>query len=233
MKKPAAAILPSDFGDLLKNMKTLGYSDSSRYNVKVAVNHCFKFGINHRLLSGLAVPPTTGFNISRKESKRPDILTLGEIEKLLEEAARQNHAWYAVWKCALHSGGRSGELYELRRKDIDRSERMIYLERKYNFVTHDIEPLKDGEWRQVPINDELMALFDEFDIWSKPAESYVLLREGRAWLNGEQAKVLRTFCDKIQIRSVCFHALRACWATQLLNTGLEASKVMKMGGWSD
>ena len=88
-------------------------------------------------------------------------------------------------------------------------------------------------WRQVPINDELMALFDEFDIWSKPAESYVLLREGRAWLNGEQAKVLRTFCDKIQIRSVCFHALRACWATQLLNTGLEASKVMKMGGWSD
>ncbi|RYZ76976.1 MAG: hypothetical protein EOP05_03400 [Proteobacteria bacterium] len=33
--------------------------------------------------------------------------------------------------------------------------------------------------------------------------------------------------------SVCFHALRACWATQLLNTGLEASKVMKMGGWSD
>ena len=36
------------------------------------------------------------------------------------------------------------------------------------------------------------------------------------------------------MKDVVFHALRACFATHLLSTGVEPLKVMRrMGGWSD
>ncbi|WP_369795320.1 tyrosine-type recombinase/integrase [Bacteriovorax sp. BSW11_IV] len=41
------------------------------------------------------------------------------------------------------------------------------------------------------------------------------------------------FLERIGIRKeVVFHALRACFATHLLSTGVEPLKVMRMGGWS-
>jgi hypothetical protein len=54
-----------------------------------------------------------------------------------------------------------------------------------------------------------------------------------SWRNGEGADVLRKFCDKIGIPSICLHTLRACWATQLLKNGVDQVTVMSMGGRSD
>jgi integrase len=233
MNKPASQIVPADFGDILEDMKILGYTNSSRYNVKVAVNHCFKYGISRRLIPGVTVPPTGGFAISRKESKRPEILNHSQIVTLVEESQIRNNPWYPTWKGVLHLGARSGEAFELRRKDIDREQKLVILERKYNFQTKDIEPLKDKEWRQVPINEECMALFDELDVWKMGPEDYVFPRYNNAWKNGEAARHLRDFCEEIGIPSICFHTLRACWATQLLRAGVEQVKVMAMGGWSD
>ena len=53
------------------------------------------------------------------------------------------------------------------------------------------------------------------------------------WRRGEAAKVLREFCLSIGISSVNFHALRACFATHLLNTGVSTPVVKKICGWTD
>jgi hypothetical protein len=53
------------------------------------------------------------------------------------------------------------------------------------------------------------------------------------WQSGHQAEVLRFFCDEIGIPSVCFHTLRACFATHLLRQGVTTALVMKVAGWKN
>jgi hypothetical protein len=43
--------------------------------------------------------------------------------------------------------------------------------------------------------------------------------------------VLRMFCQEIGITQVCFHTLRACFATELLKRGVPVPRVMRVGGW--
>jgi integrase len=53
------------------------------------------------------------------------------------------------------------------------------------------------------------------------------------WKIGQQAKVLKDFCKSIGLPKIKFHTLRACFATQLIGSGVEPIKVMKICGWKD
>ncbi len=232
MKRPAQEISPADVEDLFRDMTRMGYSACRQYNAKVAISRCFRFGILKRLLKGISHSPTFGFGISRKQSKRPEILNHEQVAFLLSEARERKHFWSPIWEFFYHSGARSGEGYELRAKDIDLTERSLILERKYNFATKMVEPLKDKEWREVPINDDMFALFMELGVSSMKPDDYVLPRD-TDWKHNQGARVLRAFCEEIGITSICFHTLRACWATHLLRNGVDRVTVQKMGGWSD
>ena len=232
MDRHAADITPADVVEILAKMKNEGYSTCRIYNVKVAVNQCFKWGIQKRLVRGQAQSPGIGISVNRKNSKRPESLNRTQITQLLSRAYAEQHPWRQIWQLVLLSGVRSGEAYELRVKDIDREEKRIFLERKYNFDSKEIEPLKDAEWRQVPINSELDALLIELGVQAMGPEELVLPRI-RGWTNGEAARILRSFCVDVELPSICFHTLRALWATQLLRDGVPQRAVMEMGGWSD
>jgi len=64
-------------------------------------------------------------------------------------------------------------------------------------------------------------------------ESPYLFPRFKEWERGEQALILRDFCAQIEIPSVKFHTLRACFATQLLIMGVDAGTIMAIGGWSN
>lgn len=53
------------------------------------------------------------------------------------------------------------------------------------------------------------------------------------WERGDAARILRGFCIGIGIPSVKFHALRACFATHLLRSGIAPAVVMKICGWTE
>ena len=232
MDRHAADITAADVLETLAKMKNEGYSECRMYNVKVAINQCYKWAILKRLIRGVTQSPGIGISVSRKSSKRPESLNHSQITHLLSEADRQQHEWRSVWRLVVLTGLRSGEAYELRGKDIDREEKRIFLERKYNFESKDIEDLKDAEWRQVPINAELDELLIDLGVESKGPEDYILPRI-RAWTNGEAARILRAFCGVVEVPSICFHTLRALWATQLLRANVAQRTVMEMGGWAD
>ncbi len=231
-KKAASEINAADFEMLILSMRKTGYAEATIYNLKSAINCCFKWAIKMRMLRGVSVSPTYGCTISRKNSRRPEVLNYSQICHLLEQAKEQKHPWYSIWKLALHTGLRSGEAYALRVRDIDLEEKRIMLDTKYNFDSRREEPLKDHEWRQVPINEELYAFFVSLGIRSKRPEEYILPHI-TAWKNGEAARIIRAFCEEIGVTSICFHTLRACWATQLLKNGVAQATVMIMGGWAD
>jgi integrase len=152
--------------------------------------------------------------------------------KLFDRAKEVRHLWRHVWQMAYHTGGRSGELDALRAKNMNLKTRMGFFDEKYNFLTKEYEILKDEEWRQFPINDDLYELCLELQVDKMEPNDFILPRI-HAWKTGQAAKVLRAFCEESKIPSICFHTLRACFATHLLQNGVPITKVLSMGGWAD
>ena len=60
-----------------------------------------------------------------------------------------------------------------------------------------------------------------------------VLPRPRAWQMGMQAQELRAFCLGMGLPSVRFHALRACFATQLIRSGVPPIQIQKICGWKD
>lgn len=190
----------------------------------------FNWGIENKFIRNVNQSPVYGLKIVLKEERRPEILKAEEIRKLLFEARQTNSKWFPIWALALLTGMRNGELYALKWSDVDFERDLITVQRSFCKRTNEFKSTKAGYWRMVPISSELKSLLLTFRI-SFNAE-FVLPRIIE-WRRGEQAKCLKEFCKKLSLPMVKFHTLRACFATQLISTGIEPIKVMKVCGWRD
>ncbi len=152
------------------------------------------------------------------------------MKKFLYEAKRLEHPWYPVWATALLTGMRAGELYSIEWDDVDFETNNIRVSKTYNKRTDEFKSTYAGYWRNVPMSPELKSLF--ISLKGKSNSSFVLPRFVD-WQRGEQSKILKMFLAGIGLPVVKFHALRACFATQLLAKGTPAAIVMKICGWRD
>jgi integrase len=138
------------------------------------------------------------------------------------------------------TGMRSGELYALEWTDVNFETKLISVTKSYSkrakFLDvkrypDGIKGTKSGECREIPLNQELEGFLKEQKA-KEPNRRHVLPRIP-AWTNSDQARHLKGFCVGIGIRPICFHALRACFATQLLQHGVAPVVVMAIAGWRD
>lgn len=232
MDRFAREICRGDIRQLLKQAEAEGKSRSFQGNLKAAIGNVYKWAVDENILKGLGSLPTEGVTLmKRSEEKPPEILSIEEIRKLISDAKAVEHPWYPIWSMAVLTGMRSGELYALEWTDVDLERDNIVVSRSYNARFKLLKSTKAGYWRNIPISTELRKLLLELKA-ADPNRSHVLPRF-RDWKKGEQAKVLRSFCKQIGIKSVKFHTLRACFATQLLGNGVASIKVMKIAGWKD
>ncbi|MBN8540719.1 MAG: site-specific integrase [Deltaproteobacteria bacterium] len=233
LKRDCRTITPGDVRQIFNRMEADGYSRGRIRAVKSGVNGVFRFGMEEGHLNGVTHSPAQNVMIQKsKEEKPPLILSLSEIQKLLEEARRAEHPWYPVWFMALNTGMRSGELYALTWTDIDWDNRLITVSKSYNNRMKKTKSTKAGYWRKVPMNVDLEAMLKDLRAKVPMDQEHVLPRLSR-WDHGESAKFLRGFCQQIGITEVNFHALRACFATHLLNAGVSAPIVKKICGWTE
>lgn len=232
MKRPVSEISRADGRDLILRMEKAGLSRNYQKKVKNIVNSVFTWGIEFGFCK-IEISPMRGLLIDNDEEKAPDILTLEEIKKFLTAAKLLNHRWYPIWSFAVLTGMRSGELYALTWDQVDLEKDLILVDRSYDANVKHTGPTKGRYWRTVPINNSLRNLILEIkgnrDI---PKSEYVLPRI-KEWDNGDQAVSLKTFLKSLNIKPVKFHALRACFATQMLANGVPAPVVMKIGGWKN
>lgn len=106
LKRPASSITKVDVREVLEQMKAAGSSISYQNKMKVIINRVFVFGMDHGLIKGMHQSPTNGLSLGRQEHKKPEILTISEIRKLLEQARVMDHPWYPIWAMALLTGMR-------------------------------------------------------------------------------------------------------------------------------
>ena len=227
----ASEITKCDGRNIARNMTDQGRS--KRYIKKVLnlINIVFEWGVQDGYIPGNPTAPCRGINLGKIESKVPDILSLEEIKKLLIAAQAINHNWYSVWGMALLTGMRSGELHALTWEQIDLEKNIIMVDRSYDSNTKTVGPTKGRYWRTIPISDNLKDLILDLKGIKKIEMRNFVLPRIKDWDNGDQAVTLKNFLKSIDVKPIKFHALRSCWATQLLANGVSAAVVMKIGGW--
>lgn len=230
LDRPANEMSRGDGRDVLDQVLVQGRTKAFQKKLKNTINMIYNWGIENKFIRHVTQSPVYGLKITLKEEKRPEILKGEEIRKLLFEARKENSIWFPIWVMALLTGMRNGELYALKWSDVDLERDLITVQRSFNKRTNEFKSTKAGYWRTVPISSELRGLL--LEIRSSTLNEFVLPRLIE-WRRGEQAKHLREFCIKINLLSVKFHTLRACFATQLISSGVEPIKVMKVCGWQD
>lgn len=230
-KRPAIELSRADVIEMIAQMKAAGYTMSYQNTLKVIINRAFTYGIDHRIIKGVDRSPAFGVSLGREEEKKPEILNIGELRYLLSEAKRLDHKWFPVWSLAIQTGLRNGELYALLWTDVDFQNREISITKSYNCRMRKIKSTKAGDWRTVPISDELFKFLKELKAKSDDRKE-VLPRLPR-WEHGDQARRLREFCIGVKLPSIKFHTLRACFATQLIRNGVPPIQIQKICGWKD
>ena len=229
--KPSKQITRGDVRNVIMRMVEAGKTKNYQLRIRRVINKVFTWAIEERLLKDVLQNPTDGIRIEKdKAEKKPEILTYSEMQNLLAHAKKLEHPWYPIWAVACLTGMRSGELYALEWSDVDFENKRIRVSKSYNTRMRGIKCTKAGYWRNVPMNEELFKLLEELK--AKSDSSYVLPHFSD-WKIGLQATVLRAFCIGVGLPSIKFHALRACFATQLLQKGVAPATVMKICGWRD
>ena len=125
---------------------------------------------------------------------------------------------------------RNGELYALEWDKVDLERRIIKVDCSWN-NKDGFKSTKSGDDRVLEIPAPLLPVLQELKLKSA-GSSFVLPRLSK-WDKGEQARELRIFLKLVGLPEICFHDLRATWATWLLSKGVAPSKVMAQGGWRE
>lgn len=216
--------------EVIRTMRASKISTSQIKKFRRWLLDLLKFGLHTEALPASFQIPTIEVRFNDMEYV-PEILSHNEILNFMSRAFEVNHEWKDIWGIALLTGMRSGELYALEWSDIHFEKRFIRVSKAHKPHTNVIEGTKAKSWRDVPISDELMSVLIRLKNDRKD-DSFVLPHP-KPWKTGNQAAVIRRFCKENNFRSIKFHTLRACFATQLLSNGIEAAKVMKVCGWKD
>lgn len=230
-RRPASDLNALAIIQVFEQMKLDGISFGHRKKFKHVLKSIFDFGFQTNLIRNLFRSPTHDVVLGREVEKKPEILSLTEIQKLIELAYDQNHDWKRVWSTALLTGMRSGEILALHKNDVDFENKLINVNKSHNCRLKGYKSTKSGYWRQIPISEDLEKILKEQFLINSASD--FVFEKLRDWEKGGQARVLRNFCYINGLPSIRFHTLRACFATQMLRSGVEPAKVMKIGGWKE
>ena len=232
MDKPCKELSIKDGKDLLMDCVSEDLQPATIRKIKTTVNLVFRFGVQEGLVDQGKHSPVHGVPFDLKDGEGDEeILTVDEVQRLLLEARVQQHPWYPVWAVALMTGMRSSELYALRKENVFLKEGFIRVKESWDWFNKCAKSTKAGYWRTAPIASALKPIIAE--LMHQNPESPFLFPRFKEWERSEQAMILRAFCEKIGIRSVRFHTLRACFATHLLAMGVDQATIMAIGGWSN
>jgi integrase len=218
-------IKPSDVHKVIFEDCAAVSSYTKRGLLKI-VKRIFNIAIEEALL---VRNPAVGIRVRCAESNQA-ILNRNELGVLLAEAKRTEHRFFPHWSLALLTGMRSGELYSLRWTDVDLVTGKINISKAWTRYNGE-GPTKTAKNRIYPVSKECRRFLEELKLKSDQGAEFVLPRLWE-WDQGEQAKILKSFCAEIGITPVKFHDLRATFITQMLNNGVPLSKVMAIVGHS-
>jgi integrase len=202
----------SDHLDALeKNGTSRSMTNHLLKEIKCTFSHALQIGV-------IKTNSFSGMKMRRIPKKRKEALTHAEVDRLLGEAKLRNHPYYSIWLLTVSLGLRRSELAGLKWLDIDFEQGLVYLRRQNIPNEGIVDFLKDYEERVVAIPAYLKLVLIEMKLRS--TSDFLIDIKCHLWNSGQQARVIRAFCQEIGIKEVTHHQLRATHITLALIDGV-------------
>ncbi len=248
----------ADIVDCLELAESGGASLKLRKHIKSNIDTIYKWGMSQKYILGkdksicadVDLEPSSPEEVAEK---LPEILTKEEIKIFLDRARELDHPWFPVWFFSIYSGMRASETNALRKQKINLVSKSEALKldalpesskKNYGKITVHLSwdpkrkkngPVKGRWWRTIPVNSKLYWFLSNYlnnDFGSDEDGARVFPKFSQ-WDRGEQAMALKAFLKSEGLKPIKFHTLRACFATQMLQSGVDMATLMKIGGWRD
>lgn len=257
-KKIAQQLVQGDVEDCIRLAEMNGASFKVRKDIRRNIDTIYKWGMSQKYIVGKDMSPCQNVEIESTPEddaeKVPLIMSKDEIDRFLLKAGEINHPWYPIWFFALHTGMRTSEINALRKQKVELVPRSKAQEldqapegtkKNYGRIRVQLSwckrlgrngPTKGRWWRTVPVNSKMYWFLTEYlesANFGSDADGERVFPQIVNWDRGDQAKVIKDFCQTYGLKEVTFHTLRACFATQMFEAGVDVATVMKIGGWKD
>ena len=177
------------------------------YNRAIRLNYIESNPASAEKISYYPEPPKTHRWI------RPD-----EVKSLLNQCKGRLSHLYGVIMVAVHTGMRKSEIFNLKWKHIDFTNRRIT-----------VKHAKHHQNRYIPMNDDLIRVLKQL---KKDDQQFVFTNQNGTRLTRVD-KSLSTAVKNAGIAKCTLHDFRATWATELLASGEDIETVRQLGGWRD
>lgn len=209
-----------------------------------ALENAVRWNLIPRNICDLASPP-------RRKRFEPHQLTLEQIKRLL--AATEGHEMEALFKLALATGMRRGEIMGLKWQDIDFDAGVLQVKRVLSRVPSKLlgigyveaEPKTETSRRSIVVASFALEALKEHRVHQLEAK----LKVGPAWQDhdyvfctsiGTHLNPTRDILDQLKLLlkkadlpDIRFHDLRHCVATLLMGMGVPARVVQEILGHSN
>ncbi|MDW7973545.1 MAG: site-specific integrase, partial [Thermodesulfovibrio sp.] len=180
------------------------------------VKHAFRKALEWELIDEATFKKIDRVKPIKGETKRLRYLNQEEIQRLLSHC--DNHIYPIVFT-ALNTGMRRGEILNLRWSNIDLKNGLILLE-----IT------KNGERREIPMNESLKALFKQLHSQRRLDTDHIFINPQTGNRYTEFKRSFATALKKAGIRDFRFHDLRHTFASQLIMRGADLKTVQELLG---
>lgn len=156
--------------------------------------------------------------------KKPDILSLGEVERLLDAAMSASPVTAVVAIAAYGAGLRISEACRLRPEDIDSARRLIHVRQG-----------KGGKDRYVMLSERLLAILRGYWAQQQPQGGWLFpgQKPGNPITRSAVEQAIHKAAAKAKLRKkVTPHLLRHSFATHLLEDGADIRVIQVLLGHS-
>jgi integrase len=175
--------------------------------------------------------PVTGVQFLEEPVKQERYIDKEEFARLYEAACPSIKPVLLV---AYHTGMRLEEYLSLKWNQVtlfDPPKKVVGMDGAENYGYIQVFHTKSGKPREIPLNRTLWHCLKELRLSQISANDYVLKAShgGRFKSITDQFRIA---LRKSGIEPARLHDLRGSWATRLNEAGVDAYKIMRIGGWS-
>jgi len=170
------------------------------------------------MVSEEAIKGALKVKLLQENNRRLRFLSKEESVSLINNCAKHLKPMVVT---ALNSGMRRGEIFGLTWERVDRKHGFIYLNTS-----------KNGERREIPINNTLRAQFEELALSNVDGHRFVFHeKDGKPYDSVKRS--FKTACDDAKITDFHFHDLRHTFASQLVMAGVDLTTLKELLGHKD
>lgn len=201
-------------GDLLKSR-----TPASVNRIIAAVKHSFTKAYEWELITEEIFKRVQRVKPLKGEVQRLRFLSLDECQRLVNAAEPHLKPILIV---ALNTGMRKSEILNLTWSQIDL---------KHSYIR--LEKTKNGERRDIPMNDTLKTLFKDLFKNRRLDTDYIFINPTTGRRLTDIKRSFKTACKRAGITDFRFHDLRHTFASHLVMAGVDLKTVQELLGHKD